>query len=64
MSRHNILTSLSFQILDLLADLFKLGFHANDQSRNSRVTRLRSNCICLAIEFLKKEVKRSADGLC
>ena len=54
---------LLFNILDLLADRFKLALDFHDDLGDGNVARLRADGVGLAVDLLKQEIELSADGL-
>src|SRR5206468_6700136 len=52
-----------FDILNLLANLLKFGFHGKDLLRDGEIADLRSNGRHLAIDFLQQKIQTSADRL-
>ena len=53
----------SLQILYLLADLFDLGLHVDDEMGDLRVPGLRADGIGLPVDLLHEEVQLSPGGL-
>src|ERR1700745_442494 len=51
----------SFNILDLLADLFQFGFAVNDNLRDFGVVRFCAECVQLAADLLADEFERASD---